>query len=239
MSEIKTKNVQVFVKDLDLVNYDDALQIQEQYFNEGTAIKLEQKNIFSAAQPLNYLLLCQHPHVYTLGKSGSEAHLLLSTNELEEKSIAFYHNNRGGDITYHGPGQMVGYPILDLEQFEPDIKRYMFLLEEVIIKTIAEYSIIGDRIEGSTGVWLDVETRYERKICAFGVKTSRWITMHGWGLNVNTDLSYFNHIVPCGIANKGVTSLEKELVRKLDLEEVKEKLIRNFGLVFNAQMILN
>jgi lipoyl(octanoyl) transferase len=239
MSEIKTKNVQVFVKDLDLVNYDDALQIQEQYFNEGTAIKLEQKNIFSAAQPLNYLLLCQHPHVYTLGKSGSEAHLLLSTNELEEKSIAFYHNNRGGDITYHGPGQMVGYPILDLEQFEPDIKRYMFLLEEVIIKTIAEYSIIGDRIEGSTGVWLDVETRYERKICAFGVKTSRWITMHGWGLNVNTDLSYFNHIVPCGIANKGVTSLEKELGRKLNLEEVKEKLIRNFGLVFNAQMILN
>jgi lipoyl(octanoyl) transferase len=239
MSEIKTKNVQVFVKDLDLVNYDDALQIQEQYFNEGTAIKLEQKNIFSAAQPLNYLLLCQHPHVYTLGKSGSEAHLLLSTNELEEKSIAFYHNNRGGDITYHGPGQMVGYPILDLEQFEPDIKRYMFLLEEVIIKTIAEYSIIGDRIEGSTGVWLDVDTRYERKICAFGVKTSRWITMHGWGLNVNTDLSYFNNIVPCGIANKGVTSLEKELGRKLNLEEVKEKLIRNFGLVFNAQMILN
>jgi lipoyl(octanoyl) transferase len=239
MSEIKTKNVQVFVKDLDLVNYDDALQIQEQYFNEGTAIKLEQKNIFSAAQPLNYLLLCQHPHVYTLGKSGSEAHLLLTTNELEEKSIAFYHNNRGGDITYHGPGQMVGYPILDLEQFEPDIKRYMFLLEEVIIKTIAEYGIIGDRIEGSTGVWLDVDTRYERKICAFGVKTSRWITMHGWGLNVNTDLSYFNHIVPCGIANKGVTSLEKELGRKLNLEEVKEKLIRNFGLVFNAQMILN
>jgi lipoyl(octanoyl) transferase len=239
MSEIKTKNVQVFVKDLDLVNYDDALQIQEQYFNEGTAIKLEQKNIFSTAQPLNYLLLCQHPHVYTLGKSGSETHLLLTPNELEEKSIAFYHNNRGGDITYHGPGQMVGYPILDLEQFVPDIKRYMFLLEEVIIKTIAEYGILGDRIEGSTGVWLDVETRYERKICAFGVKTSRWITMHGWGLNVNTDLSYFNHIVPCGIANKGVTSLEKELGRKLNLEEVKEKLIRNFGLVFNAQMILN
>jgi lipoyl(octanoyl) transferase len=164
---------------------------------------------------------------------------LLTPNELEEKSIAFYHNNRGGDITYHGPGQMVGYPILDLEQFVPDIKRYMFLLEEVIIKTIAEYGILGDRIEGSTGVWLDVETRYERKICAFGVKTSRWITMHGWGLNVNTDLSYFNHIVPCGIANKGVTSLEKELGRKINLEEVKEKLIRNFGLVFNAQMILN
>jgi lipoyl(octanoyl) transferase len=238
MSEIKTKNVQVFVKDLDLVNYEDALQIQEQYFNEGTAIKLEQKNIFSAAQPLNYLFLCEHPHVYTLGKSGSEAHLLLTSNELAEKSIAFFHNNRGGDITYHGPGQIVGYPILDLEQFEPDIKRYMFLLEEVIIKTIAEYGIMGDRIEGSTGVWLDVETRYERKICAFGVKTSRWITMHGWGLNVNTDLSYFNHIVPCGIANKGVTSLENELGRKINLEEVKEKLIRNFGLVFNAQMIL-
>jgi lipoyl(octanoyl) transferase len=238
MNDLKSENVTVFVTDLGILEYGLALQSQERYFNENVQCKLLRNQGVDTDLPKNYLLICEHPHVFTLGKSGSHAHLLLADKELKEKAIAFYHNNRGGDITYHGPGQVVGYPIIDLEQFTPDIKKYMYSLEEVIIQTLLEYGIVGDRVEGSTGVWLDVNTRKERKICAFGVKTSRWITMHGWGLNVNTDLSYFNYIVPCGIANKGVTSMEKELGFPVNLSEIKEKLIRNFGAVFNADMEL-
>ena len=222
--------------DLGLINYKAALEIQEDFFNQSTLIKLNNKNNFQAVKPSNTLILCEHSNVYTLGRSGSESNLLLNQMELQTKSIEFYNNNRGGDITYHGPGQVVGYPILDLEQFHSDIKVYMHNLEELVIRTIAEYGIVGDRIEGSTGVWLDVNTRNARKICAFGVKTSRWITMHGWALNVNTDLNYFNYIVPCGIADKGVTSLEKELGEKIELQEVKDKLIKNFEVVFNCQV---
>lgn len=238
MSKPDFKN-QINVRDLGLINYGDALEIQEEYFNKSTAIKLKNSTENANLIPSNVLLFCEHPHVYTLGKSGSKDHLLLNKDELFSKSIEFYNNNRGGDITYHGPGQVVGYPIIDLEQFNPDIKQYMRNLEEVVILTIAEYGIEGDRIEGSTGVWLDVGKKSARKICAFGVKTSRWITMHGWALNVNTDLNYFNYIVPCGIADKGVTSLQKELGKTIDQALVKEKLMRNFGLVFNAEMKYN
>lgn len=238
MSKPDFKN-QINVRDLGLINYGDALEIQEEYFNKNTAIKLKNSTENANLSPSNVLLFCEHPHVYTLGKSGSKDHLLLNKDELFSKSIEFYNNNRGGDITYHGPGQVVGYPIIDLEQFNPDIKQYMRNLEEVVILTIAEYGIEGDRIEGSTGVWLDVGKKSARKICAFGVKTSRWITMHGWALNVNTDLNYFNYIVPCGIADKGVTSLQKELGKTIDQALVKEKLMRNFGLVFNAEMKYN
>ncbi len=226
----------VYVRDLGLVNYADALTVQEEYFNFNTNIKLQNKTSKSLSSTKNTLLICQHPHVYTLGKSGSKDHLLLSKEELFNKSISFYNNNRGGDITYHGPGQIVGYPILDLEQFNPDIKQYMYNLEEVMIKTIAEYGLKGDRIKGAVGVWLDAENKHARKICAFGVKTSRWITMHGWALNVNTNLEYFNYIVPCGIADKGVTSISKELGEVVSEKEVSDKIIANFRTVFNVDL---
>ncbi|MFY7671286.1 lipoyl(octanoyl) transferase LipB [Tenacibaculum sp. MEBiC06402] len=182
----------------------------------------------------NYFLFVEHPHVYTLGKSGDMGNLLLNEKQLENKGISFYKINRGGDITYHGPGQIVGYPILDLENFFTDIHKYLRFLEEVIIKVIAEYGLEGERSEGETGVWLDVGTPFARKICAMGIRTSRWVTMHGFALNVNADLGYFDHIIPCGIKGKTVTSLEVELGRKLDLEEVKEKILKYFKELFEV-----
>ena len=186
----------------------------------------------------NYLLFVEHDAVYTLGKSGKKEHVLIDEEEREERGIQFFHTNRGGDITFHGPGQIVGYPILDLEKFYTDIGRYLRELEEVIIMTLSEYGIQAGRTSGETGVWIDgmIKGR-ERKICAMGVRCSRWITMHGFALNVNTDLGYFNHIIPCGIQNKKVTSIKEELGREVDVDEVKEKLKKNFGIVFNAEII--
>ena len=185
----------------------------------------------------HYLLLCEHPPVYTLGKSGHAENILISEVEMLQKGIQFYKTNRGGDITFHGPQQIVGYPIIDLEKFYTDIGRYLRELEEVIMLTLSEYGIIGKRSKGETGVWIDPEIPgKERKICAMGVRCSRWITMHGFALNVNTDLSYFDHIIPCGIDNKKVTSIEKELNCIVDLEEVKEKIQRSFEKVFNVSL---
>lgn len=186
----------------------------------------------------HYLLFTEHPPVYTLGKSGNKNNVLMSDEELAANNISFFHINRGGDITFHGPGQIVGYPILDLEKFYTDIGRYLRNLEEVIILTLAEYGLKGDRSKGETGVWLDPNIPgMERKICAIGVRCSRWVTMHGFAFNVNTDLSYFNNIIPCGITNKQVTSLSKELGRELDISEVKEKVKRNFEKIFEAEII--
>ncbi|TCP28384.1 lipoyl(octanoyl) transferase [Tenacibaculum skagerrakense] len=182
----------------------------------------------------NYFLFVEHPHVYTLGKSGDMSNLLLNEKQLESKGISFYKINRGGDITYHGPGQIVGYPILDLENFFTDIHKYLRFLEEVIIKVIAEYGLKGERSDGETGVWLDVGTPFARKICAMGIRTSRWVTMHGFALNVNADLGYFDHIIPCGIKGKAVTSLEAELGSKLHIEEVKEKILNHFKEIFEV-----
>jgi lipoyl(octanoyl) transferase len=186
---------------------------------------------------LNHLLFCEHPHVYTLGKSGKESHLLLNNEELKDKNAVFYKINRGGDITYHGPGQLVVYPILDLEHFFTDIHKYMRLLEEAVIHTIAAYGLKGDRIEGMTGVWLDVGTPKERKICALGVKASRWVTMHGIGFNVNTDLDYFSNIVPCGIEDKAVTSMKKELGITVNMEDVKAILLQSLKESFGFRVL--
>jgi lipoyl(octanoyl) transferase len=184
----------------------------------------------------NYLLFVEHPPVYTLGKSGDMNHVLINEGEMSRRNIGFYKINRGGDITFHGPGQVVGYPVLDLEKFFTDIGKYLRNLEEVIILTLQEYGLKGERSAGETGVWIDAGKKgKERKICAIGVRCSRWITMHGFAFNVNTDLSYFNDIIPCGIADKQVTSLAKELGNALDMDEVKEKVRRNFGLVFNCE----
>jgi len=183
----------------------------------------------------NWLLFVEHPPVYTLGKSGNENNLLIDENEREEKGVQYFKINRGGDITFHGPGQIVGYPILDLEKFYTDIGKYLRNLEETIILTLAEYGIPAGRSPGETGVWIDADIKgKERKICAIGVRTSRWITMHGFALNVNTDLSFFNNIIPCGIQNKQVTSIEQELGRRIDLEEAKEKVKENFATVFGV-----
>lgn len=236
---------QVIFHDLDLIAYKQAWDYQEQLFNEVIAQKLHNRDTTSnssrnAGQTSNYLLFCEHPPVITLGKTGKDNNLLMSEAWLKEKGIDFYHINRGGDITFHGPGQIVGYPILDLDNFFTDIDKYLRLLEEVIIRTLDEYGIKGGRIAKATGVWLDggIPGR-ERKICAMGIKCSRWVTMHGFALNVNTDLSYFNYIVPCGLTGKQVTSLEKELGTKVPSADVKEKLKKHFEQLFSAQLVLN
>lgn len=232
-------------KDLGIIDYKSAWDYQEELVQENREIKVgarmestvngQQSTVNSTT---NYLLFCEHPAVYTLGKSGSMKNVLLSEKEMEEKEIEFFKTNRGGDITFHGLEQVVGYPILDLENFYTDIGRYLRELEEVIIKTIAEYGLKGERSNGETGVWIEPGiTGRERKICAMGIRCSRWITMHGFALNVNTDLVYFENIIPCGIQNKQVTSIEKELSKKVSLEEVKEKLKKNFSDVFDVEII--
>ncbi len=216
------------VKFLDwgLVRYQEAWERQDVLLTEGVVIKTNNRKFPDqpALTPKNYLVFCEHPHVYTLGKSGSLDNLLLSEAQLAEKGIDFFKINRGGDITYHGPGQIVGYPIFDLEQFRPDIHEYLRKMEESCIQTLAEYGIESGRIDGLTGVWLDVDGPNPRKIMAIGVRCSRWITMHGFAFNVNTDLSLFDNIIPCGIDDKGVTSIAKELGHAVDIEEVKEKM---------------
>ena len=218
-------NKKVKFEDLRLIDYKQCWEYQEKLFtkivNRKREIKRENLN---NATP-NYLLFCEHPHVYTLGKSGNKNNLLVNEESLKSRGATFYKINRGGDITYHGPGQIVGYPILDLDNFFTDIHKYLRLLEEAIILTLKEYGLEGDRSEGETGVWFDVGTPKARKICAFGVKTSRWVTMHGFAFNVNSDLSYFENIIPCGITDKQVTSLKKELGKEIDLEEVKKKVL--------------
>ena len=225
---------------LGTVNYKTAWEYQEKLFAKTVALKLENRNLPDAAQQPteNFLLFCDHPHVYTLGKSGNQDHLLLDDDGLKEHEASFYKINRGGDITYHGPGQIVGYPIFDLDNFFTDIHKYLRLLEEAVILTLKDYGVDSGRIPGLTGVWLDYEKRENpRKICAIGVKTSRWVTMHGFAFNVNADLDYFNHIIPCGITDKAVTSLDKELDRRLDKREVEEKLLGHLGDLFGFELL--
>lgn len=228
---------QVLFKDIGSKDYKEAWDIQNKLFQDIVNIKLSNRKREEKMTTQNHLLFTEHPPVYTLGKSGDLSNLLLSEEQLKKKGISFFKSNRGGDITFHGPGQIVGYPILDLEAFKPDIRWYMRSLEEVIIKTIAHYGLQGVRSEGETGVWLDVGTPFARKICALGVRTSRWVTMHGFALNVNTNLGYFDHIIPCGIKGKAVTSLEAEINRKVPLSEVRALILAHFGEVFRAEVI--
>ena len=213
---------QVYYRDLGLIDYNLAWQLQEELFKN--LIRYKTTGEYTGEIPQNYLLFCEHPHVYTLGKSGSIENLLINQAQLEEKHAQFLRINRGGDITYHGPGQVVGYPIFDLELFHLGIKKYVHQLEEVIIETLAHYGIQGERLEGATGVWLDAQSSKARKICAMGIRSSRYVTMHGFALNVNTDLSFFSYINPCGFTEKSVTSLSKELKREMDILDVKNVL---------------
>ena len=228
----------IHFRDLGVMEYKEAWDLQENLLQANLAAKKKTQAAESeTGDTTHYLLFVEHPPVYTLGKTGKLDHVLIDEDQRAEKGIQFFHTNRGGDITFHGPEQLVGYPILDLEKFYTDIGRYLRELEEVIILTLAEYGIRAGRSSGETGVWIDSDIPgRERKICAMGVRCSRWITMHGFALNVNTDLSYFNHIVPCGIANKKVTSIREETGVNVDMEEVKEKLKINFSKVFNASL---
>ena len=230
------KNKIITVEDLGLLSFAAALEVQENYFYKIISEKKANRQKEQPTPTDNFLLFVEHKPVYTLGKSGDIQHLLLDQNGLNEKEIEFYKTNRGGDITFHGLGQIVGYPILDLDNFFTDIHKYLRFLEEIIIKTLAEYGLIATRSKGETGVWLDAETSFARKICALGVRASRWVTMHGFALNVNTDLTYFEHIVPCGIMGKGVTSLKVELGKEICLDEVKEKLLKHFLDLFEAEL---
>ena len=223
---------EVHFQDLGLIDYQEAWDFQEKLFAETIALKIERRNGTSNEATKNHLLFCEHPHVYTLGKSGSLDHLLLNTEGLDEHEAKFYKINRGGDITYHGPGQLVAYPIFDLDYFFTDIHKYMRYLEEAVIQVLEHYGIKGERSDGFTGVWLDVDKPTARKICAMGVKSSRWVTMHGIGFNVNSNLSYFSHIVPCGIEDKTVTSLQQELNKVMDMNEVKALLKEKLATVF-------
>lgn len=228
-------NKQIIVKDLGHKDYKETWDYQESLFEEIVELKRKNRAENTDLPTPNYFLFVEHPHVYTLGKSGHIENLLIDEAALAKKGASFYKINRGGDITYHGPGQIVGYPIIDLENFFTDIHKYLRLLEEVIIRTLADYGIKGERSEGETGVWLDVGTPFARKICAMGVRASRWVTMHGFALNVNTDLGYFDNIIPCGIRGKAVTSLNVELSKeKVDTEEVKKYILKHFEEIFGV-----
>ena len=232
------QNKAVEFRHLGLLEYQKALEYQEKLFNKTIDLKIKNRNQPPETQEItpNYLLFVYHPHVYTLGKSGKEDHLLLDKEGLLEKEATYHRISRGGDITYHGPGQIVGYPILDLDNFFTDIHKYLRFLEEAVIRTLASYDIVSGRIEGLTGVWLDVKDPHKaRKICAFGVKSSRWVTMHGLALNVNVDLDYFKNIVPCGIDDKAVTSMHQELGRLIPLTEVEERLRQHISELFQIQ----
>jgi len=234
-------NKQVEFRDLGLMDYQQAWDYQTELFQATVARKIENRKLDDPQGETptdNYLLFVEHPHVYTLGKTGNKENLLLNEKGLEDAQATYYKINRGGDITYHGPGQIVGYPILDLDNFFTDIHKYMRYLEEAIILTCADYGVEAGRIEGLTGVWVDyVEQKDPRKICAMGVKTSRWVTMHGLAFNINTDLNYFGHIIPCGIDDKAVTSLEQELGAPQDISQVKEKLRHHLAELFEMEII--
>ena len=231
-------NKKVHLQELGLKDYKETWDYQELLFKDIVDIKIKNRREDAGLQTPNHFLFVEHPHVYTLGKSGDIDNLLVNEAELESKGATFYKINRGGDITYHGPGQIVGYPILDLDNFFTDIHKYLRFLEEMVILTLAEYGLKGERSEGETGVWLDVGTPFARKICAMGVRASRWVTMHGFALNVNTDLGYFDMMIPCGIKDKAVTSLNIELGKsEVDIDEVKLKLAKHFEELFEAEFI--
>ncbi|CAI8172172.1 MAG: Octanoyltransferase [Polaribacter sp. SA4-10] len=231
-------NRKITLEDLESIDYKEAWDYQTSLLQKIVDIKISnRRNELNDITP-NYLLLLEHPNVYTLGKSGDLNNLLLDEKQLKEKDATFYKINRGGDITYHGPGQIVGYPILDLENFFTDIHKYLRLLEETIILTIAEYGLLGERSKGETGVWLGMGTPFARKICALGIRSSRWVTMHGFALNVNVNLGYFDNIIPCGIKGKTVTSMEVELGKKINQEEVKNKILKNFKKLFDVEYFI-
>ncbi|MBC7936079.1 MAG: lipoyl(octanoyl) transferase LipB [Rhizobacter sp.] len=237
---IKLSVETIIVKDLHLAEYEAAWKFQETLMQRNLQAKAGAAERDSVTGTQHYFLLCEHPNVFTLGKNGNINNLLISKEEQEKKQVAYFHINRGGDITYHGPGQLVGYPILDLEKFSTDIGLYLRNLEEVIIMTLKEFGISAGRSKGETGVWIDAAIPSKaRKICAIGIRCSRWITMHGFALNVNTDLSYFDMIIPCGIQNKKVTSMEAELGSKIDLEQVKASICRNFEEVFECALMIS
>ena len=223
--------------DLGSIDFKDAWDYQTVLFEKVLAVKNENRSRPALEQNIteNFLLFCEHPHVYTLGKSGKENNLLIKQEELASVNASYYHINRGGDITYHGPGQLVGYLIIDLENFFTDIHKYMRFLEEAVIQTLGEFGLESGRIKGLTGVWMDME-KHPRKICAFGVKTSRWVTMHGFALNVNPDLTYFNHIIPCGIQDKAVTSMQVELEHSIEMKEVQEILQAKLTKLFEMNL---
>ena len=225
-----------YFKDIGLIEYKEAWLFQEKFFNEILEIKSKNRNEGTEITTKNHLIFCEHPHVYTLGNSGNKENLLVNEEYLKSRGASFYKTNRGGDITYHGPGQIVGYPIFDLDNFFNDIGKYLRFLEEVIILTLKEYGLNGERSKGETGVWLDVGKPTARKICAMGVKTSRWVSMHGFAFNLNTDLSYFENIIPCGINDKKVTSLEKEKGHKIDVNRAKSILKSNLERVFDLKL---
>jgi lipoyl(octanoyl) transferase len=233
----------VYIKDLGNIVYADAWTMQEEILQKNVAIKSAARISGNDSNPLllktiNHLLLCEHPHVYTLGKSGSESNIIFTESQRIEKGIEFFKINRGGDITYHGPGQIVGYPILDLEKFKTDIGWYLRNMEETVILFLKNYGVEAGRSAGETGVWIDADNpKLARKICAIGVRCSRWITMHGFALNINTELDYFNGIIPCGIQDKDVTSLKKELGKEVDMQEAKKMLMESFEQVFNVKFI--
>ena len=232
-------NRKISIIDLGTSDYKEVWDYQTDLLDGTIAIKRQNRANGEQNKTTNYFLFVEHPHVYTLGKSGDVSNLLINEEQLQNKGAVFYKINRGGDITYHGPGQIVGYPILDLENFFTDIHKYLRFLEEVIIKTIAEYGLKGERSKGETGVWLDVGTPFARKICAMGIRSSRWVTMHWFALNVNTNLGYFDNIIPCGIREKAVTSLEAELNKKVSEEEIKEKILFHFKEIFEVEEFIN
>ena len=230
-------NKKVQVQDLGTKDYKESWEYQETVFKAIVDTKIKNRREAANLETENHFIFVEHPHVYTLGKSGSFDNMLLNEEQLAAKGATFYKINRGGDITYHGPGQIVGYPILDLENFFTDIHKYLRLLEEAIILTLAEYGLESGRSDGETGVWLGVGTPFARKICAMGVRASRWVTMHGFALNVNADLGYFDNIIPCGIRGKAVTSMHAELGKETPVEEVKSKILNHFSNLFEAELI--
>ncbi len=230
------QNKKIIVHDWGLKDYQEAWDEQERLLAETVDLKVKNRNHGGDLPTPNHLIFVEHPHVYTLGKSGKPENLLVNEDDLPAIQASYYKVNRGGDITYHGPGQIVAYPIIDLENFFTDIHRYLRTLEEAVIKTLAEYGVRGERFEGYTGVWLDADNDRARKICAMGVRCSRWVTMHGLALNVNTDLSYFKNIVPCSIDDKDVTSIQREVDREVDMTEVKEKLLRHMIELFEIEI---
>jgi len=229
--------VKVVFQDLGHIDYKQAWDYQEKLFDQIIAIKRQNRREETNLETQSYLLFCEHPHVYTLGKSGDEKNLLVNEEYLKSRGATFHKINRGGDITYHGPGQIVGYPILDLENFFTDIHKYLRFLEEAVILTLADYGIESGRSDGETGVWLESRTENARKICALGVRSSRWVTMHGFAFNINPDLDYFGNIIPCGIVDKSVTSMEQELGKKVDIQEVRNKLKVHLATIFEMTLL--
>jgi lipoyl(octanoyl) transferase len=233
---MKMKNKKILVRDIGKMSFSDAWEYQEKIFKKTIDQKVQNRSLNEKIETKNLLILTEHNHVYTIGKSGNMSNLLIDKEELMKREIEFFKINRGGDITYHGPGQIMGYPIFDLDNFFTDINLYLRKLEEVIINTLKSYNLTGFTINDETGVWVKDNNGLSKKICAFGIRASRWVTMHGLCFNVSPDLTYFNHIIPCGIKNKGITSLQELKKENIDIEEVKLTLVKNFKLVFEAEI---